>query len=364
MDDFEVFRARSYSAGVTLLGGLSEAMRARGEAADDQTPQRSRSCRCRPRADHSLADVCQLMVSAMTRMSAQEVTDVTVHVTCETTSSTDQPATVSVTDISTDIRPITATTTATCTTTTSCTPAIATTVTAAATAASTGQQQQQQLSPRHLSFSQQNRESGRDLSPRANRPSDLDLGSMRPRTRSMPSRTMSHQGGKVSRRDSSHQQNNRQKQQQPTGWEEQQQQQHPLHYHRIRSFSTSSKRGIVNRGDSIKKCTAAAAKLQHSSSLMATQQTNNVAQTSPQVEAFRSRACSVTSASSSATSSSAAGDDTCASEPGARRVLVLGSAGVGKTLLVQQFMTSENIYTTDTADGKHYCEVRLRAPGT
>jgi flagellar biosynthesis GTPase FlhF len=356
MDDFEVFRARSYSAGVTLLGGLSEALRGRGEAADDQTPQRSRSCRCRPipRADHSLADVCQLMVSAMTRMSAQEVTDATAHVACETSTSTDQPATVSVTDININIRPTTATTTTTCTTTASST---------AAAAAATGQLQQQQLSLRHLSFSQQNRESGRDLSPRVNRPSDLDLGSMRPRTRSMPSRTMSQQGGKVSRRESSHQQYNRQKQQQPTGWEEQQQQ-HPLHCHRIRSFSTSSKRGIVNRGDSIKKCTAAAAKLQHSSSLMEAQQTNNVAQTSAQVEAFRSRACSITSACSSATSGSAAGDDTCASEPGARRVLVLGSAGVGKTLLVQQFMTSENIYTTDTADGKHYCEVRLRTPGT
>lgn len=308
MDEFESFRARSYSAGVALMGGSARRIRTR--RAEDQVPQRSRSCKSRPvrqpPVEDSLVDACKLMTSAMSRMSAKDVNDVTVHVANDTSSSSpDDFITVPLSYSDTIAQ----------------------------------HQHQQQLSPR------------------AQRPNDLDLDLMRPRTRSMPSRTqLTRPGSSVARRVSSHSHRlTRQQQQQQQAAEQQQLEEPQLHYHRVRSFSTSSKKGVVNRGDSIKKCTAVGTQLPVTSASHVTVERETLVPSSPLVQDVmrRSRACSVTSESSNATSGCSACSAAVEGEPPqACRVLVMGSSGVGKTLLIQQFMTSENIDTTDTVDGK------------
>ena len=61
------------------------------------------------------------------------------------------------------------------------------------------------------------------------------------------------------------------------------------------------------------------------------------------------------SARTSATTSLASSRESSTSNPGPSgyRVVMLGSAGVGKSSLINQFMTSEYLHAYDTSLGKH-----------
>jgi Rad/Gem-related GTP binding protein 1 len=61
------------------------------------------------------------------------------------------------------------------------------------------------------------------------------------------------------------------------------------------------------------------------------------------------------SARTSATASLASSRESSTSNPGPAgyRVVMLGSAGVGKSSLINQFMTSEYLHAYDTSLGKH-----------
>lgn len=99
---------------------------------------------------------------------------------------------------------------------------------------------------------------------------------------------------------------------------------------RVRSFKTTSKGGIVNRGDSVKR----KAQKDH----IHVHPTNSVPQ---DAEARRASSSDV--------------ECKCQNEENENEVftvVVLGPAGVGKTLLTTQFMTSEYIGTSSDGDGK------------
>lgn len=108
---------------------------------------------------------------------------------------------------------------------------------------------------------------------------------------------------------------------------------------RVRSFRTTSK-GVINSGDVIRK--------RGSMSLMPTA---GLTVTTSDIDlsgqgSGRNRLPSTTSQGSSAEYSFAS-----SGAPSYYRVLVLGSSGVGKSALINQFMSSEN-NTTDDPSGK------------
>ena len=100
-------------------------------------------------------------------------------------------------------------------------------------------------------------------------------------------------------------------------------------YYRVRTFSTSGKKGIINRGDSFKR--------RYKKRVVAEFEAGH----------FRQRTWSCTSQGSSVGSAGSGG------EAGTYKVLMLGSSGVGKTSLVQQFMSSEYMGNADASlEGK------------
>lgn len=105
---------------------------------------------------------------------------------------------------------------------------------------------------------------------------------------------------------------------------------------RVRSFKTTSKGGIVNRGDSVKR----KAQKDH----IHVHPTNSVPH-----DAEARRAPGVRHTSSSDVECKCQNEE---NENGVFTVVVLGPAGVGKTLLTTQFMTSEYIGTSSDGDGK------------
>ena len=104
---------------------------------------------------------------------------------------------------------------------------------------------------------------------------------------------------------------------------------------RVRTFSSSAK-GFTNRGDSFKRRSTSNQTLCESAVL-------------PQrANSFRQRTWSATSQGSSVGS----GGSSSATTPRVHKVLVLGANGVGKTSLIQQFMTSEYMGNTDSVAGE------------
>lgn len=94
----------------------------------------------------------------------------------------------------------------------------------------------------------------------------------------------------------------------------------------LRSFSTTSKGVVVNRGDSLRS-----------------RSTNSVYSSGSELFPL---------SPSSRTSSSLSRESLGAGSDAVFRVAVLGSAGVGKTAITQQFMTSEYLGGFDTSIGK------------
>lgn len=140
----------------------------------------------------------------------------------------------------------------------------------------------------------------------------MELEEIRPRTSSLPTRSTLKKPSLASlkyRVDSNHENDDE--------------------FYRLRNFITTSK-GIVNRGDSI-----------------ISRSTNSVLSSGSELGAL-----SRTSSSLSC-HSSAANINTCILlETRVFRILVLGSAGVGKTALTQQFMTSDYLGGFNTSIGK------------
>ena len=134
----------------------------------------------------------------------------------------------------------------------------------------------------------------------------LTYEDMRPRTCSMPTRNTMKKPGSLSH--------------------------HTLHLevdtdiYTLRSFSTTAKGVVVNRGDSLRS-----------------KSTNSVYSSG-------SEFCPLSP--SSRTSSSISHDSFGGSCTGSFKVAVLGSSGVGKTAITQQFMTSEYLGGFDTSIGK------------
>ncbi|XP_039297339.1 uncharacterized protein LOC111057890 [Nilaparvata lugens] len=118
-------------------------------------------------------------------------------------------------------------------------------------------------------------------------------------------------------------------------------------YYRLRHFSITGK-GVVNRGDSLK-------------SRRSRSNTSVASSNSSHSTEHQTTGCFVVagggsypgSARTSATASLASSrESSCASCPGITapyRVMMLGSAGVGKTSLISQFMTSEYLHAYDTS---------------
>lgn len=105
---------------------------------------------------------------------------------------------------------------------------------------------------------------------------------------------------------------------------------------RVRSFKTTSKGGIVNRGDSVKRKAQRDQLHMHSTN---SGHTDNEEGYDPGVRH----------------ASFADVQYTCQKDENqteAFTVVVLGPAGVGKTLLTTQFMTSEYIGTSSDGDGE------------
>lgn len=107
---------------------------------------------------------------------------------------------------------------------------------------------------------------------------------------------------------------------------------------RVRSFKTTSKGGVVNRGDSFKR------KKQSEVSYSGCTVTVD-----PAEEFGLSRA----RLSSDNSSESGTGDIPHAKANDCFRVVILGAQGVGKTALTQQFMTSEYLAQFDTSNGEY-----------
>ncbi len=106
-----------------------------------------------------------------------------------------------------------------------------------------------------------------------------------------------------------------------------------FNFYRVRSF-TSTSRGIVNRGDSIKR------KKRMTTSNLSIESTGSCPERLTQLR----RAWSTQSQGSRGSRGSRGSSATSsldADAPGSFRVLILGAAGVGKSALIQQFMTSE-----------------------
>ncbi|XP_047002723.1 uncharacterized protein LOC124620098 [Schistocerca americana] len=113
-------------------------------------------------------------------------------------------------------------------------------------------------------------------------------------------------------------------------------------YYRLRHFSITGK-GVVNRGDSLKS--------RRSRSNNSVTSSNS----SHSTEHLTAQHCG--SARTSATASLASSrESSAASPPAPLRVVMLGAAGVGKSSLVSQFMTSEYLHAYDTSLDDEYGE--------
>lgn len=155
---------------------------------------------------------------------------------------------------------------------------------------------------------------------RSRKPRELDLSMFsRHRTASMPSRSQLRRPDPEKLRQSYRQRHER-----------------DYTFCRVRSFTTHSK-GIVNRGDSFK--------VRKSSSQMSLDSTGSATPRDP----TRGRSCSSVSHESIANLSR---DSSTEGEGPVYSVLMVGSNGVGKSALTQQFMTSENVGHNDTSIGK------------
>ena len=152
-------------------------------------------------------------------------------------------------------------------------------------------------------------------SSRPRRPRDLEIFDTKPRQRtySMPTRNRYRRAREMRKSEAEAGED-------PAADEE---------YIRVRSFSTAGKKGtkgIINRGDSFRRRSA------RSSSAAEVESDD-----------FRQRTWSATSQGSSMGSTGSMNSD-----PSMYKVLVVGSPGVGKTSLIQQFMTSEYLGNTCT----------------
>ena len=107
--------------------------------------------------------------------------------------------------------------------------------------------------------------------------------------------------------------------------------------YRVRSFSTSGKT-VINRGDSFKSCTTSSGH----ASIMG----SSCSITGEESYHTQSRTSSVSSQGDHSDCSS------CGMPPPMYKVLMLGSHGVGKSSLSQQFTTSEYMGHVDTLPGK------------
>ena len=107
--------------------------------------------------------------------------------------------------------------------------------------------------------------------------------------------------------------------------------------YRVRSFSTSGKT-VINRGDSFKSCTTSSGHASIGGSVTSI----------PGEDSYftQSRTSSVSSQGDKSDSSS------CGIPPPMYKVLMLGTHGVGKSSLAQQFTTSEYMGHVDTFPGK------------
>lgn len=113
---------------------------------------------------------------------------------------------------------------------------------------------------------------------------------------------------------------------------------------RVRSFKTTSK-GVVNSGDVIRK--RGSMSITPTSGLTVTSSDIDLSVAGRGLGIGRARLPSTTSQGSSAGYSLAS-----SGAPSYYRVLVLGSSGVGKSALINQFMSSENSVTDDPT-GNH-----------
>lgn len=108
---------------------------------------------------------------------------------------------------------------------------------------------------------------------------------------------------------------------------------------RVRSFKTTSKGGVVNRGDSFKR--------KKQNEVMYSGCTVTVDAAEEFGLSQRTRLSSDNSSESGTGGSSQATSADCF------RVVILGAQGVGKTALTQQFMTSEYLAQFDTSNGEY-----------
>ena len=117
----------------------------------------------------------------------------------------------------------------------------------------------------------------------------------------------------------------------------------PEGIYRVRSFQTTSK-GIVNRGDSFKRCSRSSRRSAHgsiTSHASGSDRASVETESSGEKDGLRESALSLP-----------VFDESPSSPSPAYRVLVMGSSDVGKTALTQQFMTSEYMGNVDTSRGR------------
>ncbi|XP_069687421.1 uncharacterized protein [Periplaneta americana] len=117
-------------------------------------------------------------------------------------------------------------------------------------------------------------------------------------------------------------------------------------YYRLRHFSITGK-GVVNRGDSLKS-----RRSRSNNSVTSSNSSHSTEHLTAAGGAAPAGGSSYPgSARTSATASLASSRESSTSNPGpsAYRVVMLGSAGVGKSSLINQFMTSEYLHAYDTS---------------
>lgn len=115
----------------------------------------------------------------------------------------------------------------------------------------------------------------------------------------------------------------------------------------VRNFSLSSK-GVINRGDSFKRKPASASTTGTPERSLTTTDTTTTTTTTTSASALDSRDPRHQSEAAAAV----AGACSCPASPAVSRVLVIGDRGVGKTALLQQFMTSQYMGAAETSFGK------------
>ncbi|XP_054274322.1 uncharacterized protein LOC128994092 isoform X1 [Macrosteles quadrilineatus] len=118
-------------------------------------------------------------------------------------------------------------------------------------------------------------------------------------------------------------------------------------YYRLRHFSITGK-GVVNRGDSLKS------RRSRSNNSVASSNSSHSTEHLTTGGAVVGGSYPGSARTSATTSLASSRESSCASCPGITapfRVVMLGSAGVGKSSLISQFMTSEYLHAYDTSIG-------------